>query len=281
MKFTDIYRSLTRAASTKTAFRAVQLVLSLWLLSLLPTMTQAQPRPIVAISHRGEHLHHPENTLPAFQAAIDAGADFFELDVQTTADGKLVLSHDASVGRRTNGRGDVAKMTFDEVRALDAGIKSGPEFAGTKIPTFDEALDLARGKIGVYVDVKHASAKDLVTHIEDHGMSDHVVIYAGLRLSQEILKLNPKLKVMPEAGTVENAKHLIEELHPRVIAFDARDFTPEVIRVVKEANAQIYVDRMGLTDAPAGWQSAIDAGADGIQTDRPAELVKVPPRERV
>ncbi len=79
---------------------------------------------------------------------------------------------------------------------------------------------------------------------------------------------------MPEAGTVENAKHLIEELHPRVIAFDARDFTPEVIRVVKEANAQIYVDRMGLTDAPAGWQSAIDAGADGIQTDRPAELVK-------
>ncbi len=143
-------------------------------------MTSAQPRPIVAISHRGEHLHHPENTLPAFQAAIDAGADFFELDVQTTADGKLVLSHDASVARRTNGRGDVAKMTFDEVRALDAGIKSGPEFAGTKIPTFDEALDLARGKIGVYVDVKHASAKDLVTHIEDHGMSDHVVIYAGL-----------------------------------------------------------------------------------------------------
>ena len=57
-------------------------------------MAQAQPRQIVAISHRGEHLHHPENTLPAFQAAIDAGADYFELDVRTTSDGKLVLSHD-------------------------------------------------------------------------------------------------------------------------------------------------------------------------------------------
>ena len=202
------------------------------------------------------------------------GADFFEVDVRTTSDGKLVLSHDGSVSRRTNGKGDISKMTFDEVRALDAGIKSGPQFAGTKVPTFDEALDLARGKIGIYVDVKSASAKDLVTHIEEHGMADHVVIYAGLSLSKEIQKLNPKLKVMPEAGTVENAKHLIEQLHPLVMAFDAGDFTPDVIRVVKEAKAEIYVDRMGTTDAPAGWQSAIDAGADGIQTDRPAELVQ-------
>ena len=114
----------------------------------------------------------------------------------------------------------------------------------------------------------------LVTHIEGHGMSDHVVIYAGLSLGKEIQKLNPKLKVMPEAGSVENAKHLIERLHPSVIAFDAGDFTPEIIRVVKEASAQIYVDRMGKTDAPAGWQSAIEAGADGIQTDHPAELVQ-------
>jgi glycerophosphoryl diester phosphodiesterase len=274
MRPTKHQSSFTRAASTKSVFLAVQLVLSLWLLLLLPSVAQTQPRQVVAISHRGEHLHHPENTLPAFQAAIDAGADYFEVDVRTTTDGKLVLSHDGSVSRRTNGKGDIGKMTFDEVRALDAGVKSGPQFAGTKVPTFDEALDLARGKIGIYVDVKSASAKDLVTHIEEHGMADHVVIYVGLSEGKEIQKLNPKLKVMPEAGTVENAKHLIERLHPQVMAFDAHDFTPDVIRVVKEANAQIYVDRMGTTDAPAGWQSAIDAGADGIQTDRPAELVQ-------
>jgi glycerophosphoryl diester phosphodiesterase len=266
--------SFTRAASTKSAFMAVQLVLSLWLLLLLGPAAQAQTRQIVAISHRGEHLHHPENTLLAFQAAIDAGADYFELDVRTTTDGKLVLSHDGSVSRRTSGQGDIGKMTFDEVRALDAGIKSGPEFAGTKVPTFDEALDLARGKIGIYVDVKSASAKDLVTHIEEHGMSDHVVIYTGLSEGKEIQKLNPKLKVMPEAGTVENAKHLIERLHPQVMAFDAADFKPDIIRVVKEANAQIYVDRLGPADNPATWQAAIDAGADGIQTDHPAELVR-------
>jgi glycerophosphoryl diester phosphodiesterase len=274
MRLTDNQSFLTRAASPMSDFLALPLVLSLCLLFLLSSAAHAQSRQVVAIAHRGEHLHHAENTLPAYQEAIRAGADYFEVDVRTTADGKLVLSHDGSVARRTNGRGDIAKMTFDEVRALDAGIKSGPEFAGTKIPTFDEALDLARGKIGIYVDAKQVSAKDLVTHIEEHGMSDHVVIYAGLRLSQELQKLNPKLKVMPEAGTAENAKHLIEQLQPRVMAFDARDFTPDIIRVVKEAKAEIYVDRMGLTDTPAGWQSAIDAGADGIQTDRPAELVK-------
>jgi glycerophosphoryl diester phosphodiesterase len=274
MKLTGNHTTLTRAALLRRNSPALQLLLLLSLVFALSTMTQAQTRHVVCISHRGEHLHHPENTLPAYQAAIDAGADYFEVDVRTTSDGKLVLSHDGSVARRTNGKGDVSKMTFEEVRALDAGIKSGPEFAGTKVPTFDEALDLARGKIGIYVDCKQVSAKDLVTHIQDHGMSDHVVIYAGLGLCQEIQKLNPKLKVMPEAGSVGNAKHLIEVLHPQVLAFDAGDFKPDIIHVVKEAKVQIYVDRLGPADNPAVWQAAIDAGADGIQTDRPAELVK-------
>jgi glycerophosphoryl diester phosphodiesterase len=233
-----------------------------------------QARHVVAISHRGEHLHHPENTIPAFEEAIRVGADFIEVDVQTTSDGKLVLSHDGTVDRCTNGHGKVSDMTFDQVEALDAGIKSGAEFAGTRMPTFDQALDLARGKIGVYVDLKNASARDLVAHIDGHGMTEHVVIYCGLNLAKQIQELNPKLKVMPESNSVEHSKVLIEQLHPKVIAFGARDFTPDVIAVVKQANALIYVDRMGTTDGPEGWQSAIDAGADGIQTDRPGPLVQ-------
>jgi glycerophosphoryl diester phosphodiesterase len=241
------------------------------ILLLLPAA--AQTRHVVAISHRGEHLRRPENTIPAFEEAIRVGADFIEVDVRTTSDGKLVLSHDGTVDRCTNGHGEVAKMTFEEIRALDAGIKRGEEFAGTKVPTFDEVLDLARGHIGVYVDVKDVSAKDLVKHIVDHGMADHVVIYSG-RISKDIQDLNPNLKIMPESVSVEVAQKLISTLHPKVIAFGARDFTPEIIAIVKHANAEIYVDRMGTTDNPEGWQSAIDAGADGIQTDRPAELVE-------
>ena len=229
---------------------------------------------VVAISHRGEHLQRPENTIPAFQEAIRVGADFFEVDVRTTSDGKLVLSHDATVDRCTNGTGQVSAMTFDQLEALDAGIKKGPEYAGTRIPTFDQVLDLARGKIGIYVDIKNATAQDLVTHIEGHGMTEHVVMYCRPDLCKKIQELNPKFKVMPESATVEHSRMLVDLLHPQVIAFGQGDFKPEIIAVAKEAKADIYVDVMGKTDAPDGWQAAIDAGANGLQTDRPGPLVE-------
>jgi glycerophosphoryl diester phosphodiesterase len=240
---------------------------------LFAAATAAQPGRVVVISHRGEHLHHPENTLPAFQEAIRVGADFFELDVRTTSDGKLVLMHDASVDRTTNGHGEVSKMTFQEIRALDAGVRMGPEFQRILVPTFDEALDLARGKIGIYVDVKSASAKDLVEHIHSHEMTDRVVIYSG-RISKEIQELDPRLKIMPEARNSTFAQELIDTLHLKVLAFDAGDFKPDVIAVAKKGNVLIYVDRLGPADNPEVWQQAIEMGADGIQTDHPEQLVK-------
>jgi glycerophosphoryl diester phosphodiesterase len=250
----------------------------LFLILLLWTPAQAQTRRVVAIAHRGEHLRHPENTMPAFEEAVRLGADYIEVDVRTTSDGKLVLSHDGNVDRCTNGTGEVAKMTFDAVRALDAGVKKGPEFAGTKVPTFDEVLDYARGKIDIYVDVKQVTAKDLVDHIVGHGMADHVVIYSG-RISREIQQLNPKLKIMPESVNLDVVRRIVDELHPKVIAFGASDWKPEIIKVARDSGAAIYVDRQGSdrngpTDNPEGWQAAIDAGADGIQTDRPGELVQ-------
>jgi glycerophosphoryl diester phosphodiesterase len=240
-----------------------------FLILALPSVAQ-----IVAISHRGEHLQRPENTMPAFEEAIRVGADFFEADVRTTSDGKLVLSHDATVDRCTNGTGAVSAMTFEQIEALDAGIKKGPEYAGTKIPTFDQILDLARGKIGIYVDIKSVSAEDLVSHIEAHGMSDHVVMYCRPDLCKKLQELNPKLKVMPESSSVEHTKMIVDLLHPKVIAFGQGDFKPEIIAVAKDAKAGVYVDVMGKTDAPEGWQAAIDAGATGLQTDRPGPLVE-------
>ena len=241
---------------------------------LITAASAAQSRRIVAIAHRGEHLHHPENTLPAFEEAIRLGADFIEVDIQTSADGELVVSHDATVERCTNGHGRISEMTFAQLESLDAGIKAGPEFAGTRIPAFDRVLTLAHGKVGIYVDVKNAAAQDLAAPIEAHGMTESVVIYCGLNLAKEIQRRNPQLKVMPESNSVEHARTVIEQLQPKVVAFGARDFTPEIVAVVKQANALVYVDRMGLTDTPDGWQSAIERGADGIQTDRPGELVE-------
>ena len=239
-----------------------------------PATPGAKPKTIMVISHRGEHLHHPENTLPAYQRAIDAGADFFEVDVQTTADGKLVLMHDNTVDRTTAAKGPIKSMTFDQMRALDPGAKFSAEFAGTKVPTFDEALDLAHGKIGVYVDTKNADPQQLVDTIVKHDMQDHVVIYGNPFFLYEVHKIRPDLKVMPEAQSVDICRLLVKNMQLKVLAYSAGDWNPETIACAQKVDADLYVDRMGKTDAPAGWQEAIDMGATGIQTDRPAELVE-------
>src|SRR5579872_3401818 len=127
----------------------------------------SEQKAILASAHRGEHQHHPENSLPAMQAAIDAGMDYVEIDVRTTSDGQLVFMHDATVNRMTGGKGKVAEMTFDQIRALDLGTKFPGQFPGLKVPTFDEVLDLAKtGGIGIYVDTKQATPQDLVAAID-------------------------------------------------------------------------------------------------------------------
>jgi glycerophosphoryl diester phosphodiesterase len=233
---------------------------------------QAAPKKIVVISHRGEHLKHPENTMAAFQAAIDAGADYFELDVRTTSDGKFVIMHDSTLDRTTNGTGEVHKHTFDEIRALDAGAKFSPAFVGTKVPTLDEAFDLAHGKINVYVDTKYADPQQLIDTIVRHDMQDHVVIYGNPFFLYEVHKIRPTLKVMPEAISPDICKFLVRGMQPQVLAYDASDFKDGVIGCAKQANAQIYVDRLGDADNPEAWQNAIDQGASGIQTNLPAQL---------
>ena len=229
---------------------------------------------IVVVSHRGEHLAHPENTLPAFEAAIEAGADFFELDVRTTSDGRLVLMHDGTVNRTTGGTGKVRELTFDQIRALDAGAKFDAKFTGTKVPTFEEGLNLAHGKIGVYVDCKELSPADLVAALKKADMLQNVVIYGDPGFLKGVLALEPSLAAMPEAGNAVRLEKLAGDLNLRVTAFDEGDFKDDVIAVAKRLKLKIYVDRLWDADKPEFWQDAVDRGADGIQTDHPAALVE-------
>src|SRR5262249_9071675 len=121
---------------------------------------------------------------------------------------------------------------------------------------------------------KDISPADLIAALDRHDMADHVVVYGGFRLMQGIAALRPSIKLMPEARSAEAAKQLIDTLHLRVIAFDAHDFQDDVIAVARGAKTEIYVDRLGPADNPQVWQDAIDRGAAGIQTDKPAELVE-------
>lgn len=105
-------------------------------------------------AHRGDQGVAPENTIPAFIAAALAGAQQIEFDVQLTKDGKLVIMHDLTVDRTTDGKGAVKDLTFDEIRSLDAGSKFDPKFAGVKVPTFEETLDVLPPNIILNIHVK-------------------------------------------------------------------------------------------------------------------------------
>ncbi|MCL1919970.1 MAG: hypothetical protein FWG50_02665 [Kiritimatiellaeota bacterium] len=106
------------------------------------------------ISHRGESAAYPENTMVAFRAAIDNGADGFELDARLTADNEIVVMHDATTTRTTDGSLTVASATLAQIRALDAGAWKGEAFEGERVPTLAEALSLARDEFEIYVEIK-------------------------------------------------------------------------------------------------------------------------------
>jgi len=98
------------------------------------------------VGHRGARALYPENTVISFEKAIEMGVDGIETDLNMTKDGELVVIHDGTVDRTTNGSGKVSEMTLSEIRSLDAGVKFSPEYEGAKIPVFGEFLDLVKGK---------------------------------------------------------------------------------------------------------------------------------------
>ena len=112
--------------------------------------------------HRGYSLHYPENTLPALQAARVAGATTVEIDVVLTADDEPIVLHDLTVDRTTDGHGFAADLGLEQIRRLDAGVRFGANFAGTRIPTVSEALDWAMAEnMGIVLEIKEAERPDL------------------------------------------------------------------------------------------------------------------------
>src|SRR5699024_1122413 len=106
---------------------------------------------------RGASGYAPENTIAAFDKAVEMKADYFELDVQRSKDGQLVLIHDTTVDRTTNGTGAVKDLTLKELKSLDAGSWFDEKYAGEKIPTLGETLDRHRGKIKILIELKSPS----------------------------------------------------------------------------------------------------------------------------
>ncbi len=108
------------------------------------------------LGHRGANRRAPQNTVPAFRAAVEHGADGVEFDVQMSADGVLVICHNFTVDATSNGTGRIDELTFEELRALDFGSWFSAEFAGTQIPTLEEVLDCVKDMEVLNVEIKPA-----------------------------------------------------------------------------------------------------------------------------
>lgn len=256
-------------------------------------LSQANPQHIMVIAHRGAHdgipsnilrllksgidpeVHRiPSNTLLSLKAAIDLGVDYVECDIRTTADNKLVIMHNETVDGTTNGHGKVRELTLKEIRKLEVD-KEVRGFHGAKVPTLDEMLKIARGKIGIYADTKDASPQALLAALKKYDMLSHTVIYGyHLAFFEGVAKLDADAWIMPESRNETTLRNLLQEFHLKFVAFSASDFKEPLISMTKQAGAKIYVDRLGTADNPEAWQAAVDAGAAGIQTDHPAELLQ-------
>jgi len=115
-------------------------------------MGMLRKKPLI-IGHRGASAHAPENTIAAFQLALKFGADAVELDAKLSADGAIVVIHDQTVDRTTNGQGKISEFSLTEIKKLDAGSKFDLQFEGEAIPTLEEVFEVVGGKLLINVEL--------------------------------------------------------------------------------------------------------------------------------
>ncbi len=225
---------------------------------------------VMVVAHRGASRHAPENTLAAFRKAIELGADLIEFDVRQTRDGHLVVMHDDTVDRTTDGRGRVSQMTLEEIRKLDAGSWFGPQFKGERVPTLDEALETIKGGALPDIDFKAGTPEKLVEAVARHGLLGKLTLYCGdWDLLRRTLAVSPRFLIRPTVplGLV-GLPILIRELDPPIVNVDWPQFTERLIVEAHLAGRKVFLNAMGPNETEFGLGRMIDAGPDYIQTDR-------------
>lgn len=170
------------------------------LLSLVAACAAAVAAPQVG-AHRGLAPGQPENTMAAFDHAIDMGVAIIELDLRTTADGRIVIMHDPTVARTTDGGGAVSQLTLAQIETLDAGVRTGPEFRGQRVPTYEAVLDLAaRRPVILLLDIKDGARLDLpgvIAQARSRGVADRVVLGVRRRADlQRVKAIDPAIRTL-------------------------------------------------------------------------------------
>jgi len=242
------------------------------------------------IAHRGVPHEAPENTLVSFEWAIQQGANWIELDIHQTADEQLVVIHDETVDRTTNGTGAVRDKTLHELQVLDAGSWMDARFQNERIPTLADVLALTEGRAGVVIEVKASSRHypgielrlvELLQHarrLDDTIVisADHDAIMALRRLDSGIatLSFHEKLRA-PETWPLPAKWSADCSRYTRFLFGDVSDITEEVVRQAHDQGIGVLSSLLPERAVTAEMIARlVQAGVDGIFTNEPAELKK-------
>jgi glycerophosphoryl diester phosphodiesterase len=227
------------------------------------------------IAHRGAHVGIPENSLPAIQKAIDLGCDFVEIDTRMTKDGRIVSVHNASIDAYVIGKtGKVKDYTLAELKQLDIGEKTGPDWKNTHIPTIEEILQLCRGQIGIYLDLKEPLVPELLQIIHKYDMERQIIWYipaSRMEIIKQLKSLCYECIPIPDPGPEKNILEVISQIHPQALASDMGQLSERFVKTAHANRLKVFVDEEKGT--PAEWEQIIQWGTEGIQTDDPEALI--------
>ncbi len=239
----------------------------------------ADPQPLI-VAHRGLLRHAPENTLANFRACLELRIGF-EFDVERTKDDHLVCIHDSTVDRTTNGNGKVAELTLAQTRELDAGSWFDPKFAGEKVPTVDEVLQLVaeyrQHDVLIAVDLKAKNVgQDVVRLAEKHRVLDRL-LFIGRTITEPNLRKQIK-NASTKAHTAAVANNDFE--FPKALAGRSADWvyvrylpTKADISAVHRVKKRTFIAGPTVSgNLPKNWEHAAHAGIDAILTDYPLML---------
>lgn len=229
------------------------------------------------IAHRGACAYAPENTMAAFQKAVGFGADGIEFDVKLSQDGELVIIHDQTVDRTTNGTGKVKDLTKDELRQLDAGSSFSPDFKNEKIPLLRDVLENFSDKLLINIELtNYSTISDGLAHktallVKELGVQKSVFFS-----SFHPLNLLTTKKILPEVPVALLAvpgntgwlmrSNLFRWVSPHIIHPYYKDIDKNYIDRQHQKNRKVNIWTLNNKDE---MQRFVSANVDGIITDDP------------
>ncbi len=234
------------------------------------------------IAHRGASSRAPQNTLAAFEKAIELGADMVELDVHLSKDGRIVVMHDSTVDSTTDGSGKISEMTLEEIKNLDAGSHFDEEFSGERVPTLEEVLELTEDEIGLNIELKTRSEENegleekVLNLLDKYDTTETVMISTfSFDSAKKVNDINANIPVgllyltLPltawHAKRIHKKRPWADAAHPWHWTIGERH-----VRKIHELGVDVNV---WTVDSERNIKKMIDHGVDGIITNKP-ELVK-------